>query len=68
LAIARESFPEVYTSMPFLMTSNDTARQAQATEERGRDSAATAVSSSFKSRRTLLVSGAAGLDQRLELL
>jgi len=34
-AIARESFPEAYTSMPFLMTtSNDTARQAQATEER----------------------------------
>jgi hypothetical protein len=33
-AIARESFPEVYTSMPFLMTSNDNARQAQATEER----------------------------------
>jgi len=33
-AIARESFPEVYTSMPFLMTSNDAARQAQATEER----------------------------------
>ena len=32
-AIARESFPEVYTSMPFLMTSGDAARQAQATEE-----------------------------------
>ena len=33
-ALARKSFPEVYTSMPFLMTSNDAARQAQATEER----------------------------------
>jgi hypothetical protein len=32
--IARESFPEAYTSMLFLMTSNDTARQGQATEER----------------------------------
>ena len=33
-ALARESFPEVYTSMPFLMTSNDNALQAQATGER----------------------------------
>ncbi len=33
-AIARESFPEVYTSMPFLMTSGDAAQQAQTTEER----------------------------------
>jgi hypothetical protein len=33
-AIARESFPEAYTSMPFLMTSGDAAQQAQATEER----------------------------------
>jgi len=33
-ALARASFPEVYTSMPFLRTSNDAARQAQATEER----------------------------------
>jgi len=33
-ALARKSFPEVYTSMPFLMTSNDAAWQAQATEER----------------------------------
>jgi hypothetical protein len=33
-AIPRESFPEACTSMPFLMTSGDAARQAQATEER----------------------------------